>query len=188
MQRPALSPAPLHPPRRKRRAGMTLAELVMASTLGTLILTQVLSIALSCQRILAGIVENTELTITHRNLREKLLFRLTPDQDYGLAGSPIDALTNNRVTFHDATTPASLEHLSFTGTGGLLYSEALADDDGTQRWLTPRALRLEPAEEHAFQWNADLDTLYVNLSLATRDGRHKQLQTIAIPRFGKVMK
>lgn len=167
---------------------MTLAEVVMASSLGVLILGQVLSVTISCQRGIAAIVANTELAITLRNVRDKLLFRLTPGENEGLCSVAIDQVSTERVTFHKVGSIGSPEHLSLSGTGGLTYSEAETDSPFARRWLAPAPILVSPASTSAFQWNADLDTLYVDLQVATQNGQHTLVQRLAVPRFGKVLK
>lgn len=171
-----------------RRAGMTLMEVMMVSTLGVLILGQVISVTISCQRAVAGIIANTELSVALRNLRDKLLFRLTPGEDEGLCSVAIDQVASGRVAFHKVGSIGSPETLSLSGTGGLTYSEAEEDSALAQRWLAPTALHVSPADTTAFQWNADLDTLYVDLQVASQNGKYTQTQRLAVPRFGKVLK
>ena len=167
---------------------MTLAEVVMASSLGVLILGQVLSVAISCQRGVSTILANTELAITLRNVRDKLLFRLTPGENEGLCSVAIDQVSAERVAFHKVGSISSPETLSLSSTGGLTYSEAEEDSTLAERWLAPAPLYISPASTTAFQWNADLDTLYVDLQVATHNGKHALTQRLAVPRFGKVLK
>lgn len=171
-----------------RRAGMTLMEVTMVSTLGVLILGQVISVTISCQRAVASIIANTELSVALRNLRDKLLFRLTPGENEGLCSVAIDQVSAGRIAFHKVGSIGSPETLSLSGTSGLTYSEAEEDSALAQRWLAPTALHVSPADTTAFQWNADLDTLYVDLQVASQNGQYTQAQRLAVPRFGKVLK
>ncbi|MGN0886116.1 MAG: hypothetical protein ACI4RT_03870 [Candidatus Spyradenecus sp.] len=178
----------LSPRRQRRRAGMTLLEVTMVSALGVLILGQVISVTLSCQRAVASIIANTELSVALRNLRDKLLFRLTPGEDEGLCSVSIDQVSAGRVTFHKVGSIGSPETLSLSGTSGLTYSEADEDSALARRWLAPAPLVVSPADTTAFRWNTDLDTLYVDLQVASQNGKYTQVQRLAVPRFGKVLK
>ena len=60
--------------------------------------------------------------MTLRNVRDKLLFRLTPGENEGLCSVSIDQLSAERVTFHKVGSIGSPETLSLSGTGGLIYS------------------------------------------------------------------
>lgn len=171
-----------------RRAGMTLLEVTMVSALGVLILGQVISVTLSCQRAVASIIANTELSVALRNLRDKLLFRLTPGENEGLCSVVIDQVIAGRVTFHPVGAIGTIESLTLNGTNGLTYSEAEEDSALARRWLAPSPLVVSPADTTAFRWNTDLDTLYIDLQVASQNGQYTQAQRLAVPRFGKVLK
>ena len=170
------------------RAGITLIEVVMVSALGVLLLGQVISVALSCQRAIAEIMANTELSITMRNLRDKLLFRLEPEDSLGLLGVPIDSVSSEAITFHAVGEADASERLSFSAASGLIYDGAEEDSALERRWLAPSALSVTPGDATAFRWNDDLDTLYLELKLSPHDDRYALTQRLAIPRFGRVLK
>lgn len=61
-----------------RRSGFTLVEVMIASAIGVIVFAAVLSSFLTTQRMLKTAMAETELSLAMRELREKLLFHVSP--------------------------------------------------------------------------------------------------------------
>ena len=61
------------------RGGFTLAETMVAAAVGTLVLGVVLSSFIAAQRMLHTAMAESELSLAMREMRDKLLFKASPD-------------------------------------------------------------------------------------------------------------
>ncbi len=80
------------PSERNRRQGFTLPELLIASSLFILVITQALSTLLASHRLIEATAADIELSLRTYSLREKLLFSLNEDEG-GLMNASLSDLT-----------------------------------------------------------------------------------------------
>ena len=141
------------------RRGFTLVETMSAVAIGVIVLTAVASSFMAAQRMLHTAMAESELSLAMREMRDKLLFKASPDvagNHYGglLSGTGLnegDVLSCSSVemggrtvgsTLGD-TADSSLRLLVWTvGGEKMLINERTPDKDAHVRWLWPGSFAL----------------------------------------------
>lgn len=171
----------------RARNGFTLVETMIAMVIGVIVLASVLSVFLTTQRLLKTAMAESELSLAARELREKLLFQVTPPID-GVTYAGLLSATNlneNQIAqgyvemeagglgtgigdFH--AQPIRL----LTETSGALrhfINERTPDKDAHKRWLIPEGLGLaaydmrEIVDWAPYNGNMGLYRVYIDLEL-----------------------
>ena len=141
------------------RRGFTIAETMIAAGIGTIALTAVLSSFMAAQNMLHTAMAESELSLAMREMRDKLLFKASPDisgNHYGglLSGINLnesDVRSYNSVEMSGHTVGSSLGSTADSSVrllvwtiGGtkMLINERTPDKDGHARWLWPGSLAL----------------------------------------------
>lgn len=142
------------------RGGYTLAELTVATAISVIVLASVVSTFVTAQRMLHAAMAESELSLAMREMREKLLFKASPDvngRHYAglLSGS---GLNENGVRGFDSvemTCPsigatlaskddASMRILAWkVGGDTVLMNERTPDKDRHAHWLMPGCVGMD---------------------------------------------
>ena len=141
------------------RGGFTLAETMIASAIGSLVLAVVVSSFIAAQRMLHTAMAESELSLAMREMRDKLLFKASPD----ISGSHYSGLLSGwSLNEGDVRSYASVEMSGRTvgsslssgadssirllvwqiGDRKMLINERTPDKDAHARWLWPGSLAL----------------------------------------------
>ncbi|MBO7684457.1 MAG: hypothetical protein J6T51_07005 [Kiritimatiellae bacterium] len=141
------------------RRGFTLLETMLAAATGAIALAAVLSSFMAAQKMLHTAMAESELSLAMREMREKLLFKASPDvsgSHYGglLSGS---GLNENEAKSYSSvemgghavgsslgsTSDSSVRLLVWTSGGSkMLINERTPDKDAHVRWLWPGGMSL----------------------------------------------
>ena len=141
------------------KSGFTMVETMVAAAIGVIVLVSVGSSFLAAQRMLHTAMAESELSLAMREMREKLIFKASPDvsgNHYGglLSGTE---LNEGGVRGYDSvemaghtvgstlgtTSDSSLRLLVWTvGNDKLLINERTPDKDAHVRWLWPGSMAL----------------------------------------------
>ena len=141
------------------RRGFTMVETMVAAAIGVIVLTAITSSFMAAQRMLHTAMAESELSLAMREMRDKLLFKVSPDisgNHYGglLSGASLnegDVRSGNSVEMSvctvgstlGGTADSSLRLLVWTKNGRkMLINERTPDKDAHARWLWPGALEL----------------------------------------------
>ena len=141
------------------RRGFTIVETMTAAAIGVIVLTAVASSFMAAQRMLHVAMSESELSLAMREMRDKLLFKASPDisgNHYGglLSGTGLnegDVIGYNSVEMNGRTVGASLGNTAdsslrlqvWTIDGKkMLINERTPDKDAHARWLWPGSLAL----------------------------------------------
>ncbi len=122
--------------RKNRTSGFTLAEVMIAIFIGSLVLAQLLTAMIASQRIYRDTVADCELTYKTCALREKLLYDLGDADAGGLAM----ALRNGTTSPSASADRQTLNYLRPGGDGDSLSLNGTAlesGDDDVTAWITP---------------------------------------------------
>ena len=139
------------------RRGFTIVETMVAAAIGVIALTAVASSFMAAYRMLHTAMAESELSLAMREMRDKLLFKVSPDisgNHYGglLSGASLnegEVRSGNAVEMSGSTVgatlggtaDASLRLLVWTVDGHkMLINERTPDKDAHARWLWPGAL------------------------------------------------
>lgn len=139
------------------KRGFTMVETLIASAISLIALTAISTSFMALRNMLHTAMAETELSLAMRELRDKLLFKASPDvsgNHYGglLSGQNLnenDVKSLNAVemdgravgTTLGSTTDSSLRLLVWTVDGRkMLMNERTPDKDGHARWLWPGML------------------------------------------------
>jgi len=150
------------------RRGFTIVETMVAATVGIVVLTAVGSSFMAAQKMLHTAMAESELSLAMREMRDKLLFKASPDvsgNHYGglLSGTDLnESDMQNSVEMSGrtvgstlgTTSDSSLRLLVWTVDGEkLLINERTPNKDAYVRWLWPGSLALakwsDPEEDVA---------------------------------------
>lgn len=198
------------------RGGFTLVETMISSAIGVTVLLVVVSAFMTAQSMLRTAMTESELSLALREMRDKLLFKASPDidgQHYAglLSGRQ---LNENGVTQRHAVemsgrkvggslssaSDASLRLLVWQqGTKTMLINEHTPNKDAHVRWLWPGALALADCSGLSDlldydAWNASgskIYRLYFDLAVAAdvkrRDGSSiVRRERVTVPLLGKL--
>ena len=141
------------------RRGFTLVETMVAASIGVLVLAMVMAPFISAQRMLRTARAEAELSLAMRELRDKLLFKASPDisgNHYGglLSGmslneSDVKGGTSVEMSGHTVgatlgnTADSSIRLLVWqVGDCKMLINERTPDKDNHVRWLWPGSFEL----------------------------------------------
>lgn len=173
-----ISPPSIAPCRR----GFTFVETMIATAIGVIVLTSVLSSFMAAQRMLHTAMAESELSLAMRELRDKILFKASPDisgSHYaGLLSSVAlnegDVRGYNSVEMSGHTVGSSLSSESTSsvrlilwqvGNKKMLINERTPNKDAHVNWLWPGSLAL-------VKWNdpeSDVSTMSDMLGYGSRN-------------------
>ena len=198
------------------RGGFTLGETMVALGIGGIVLTAVLSSFLAAQNMLHTAMAESELSLAMREMRDKLLFKVSPDisgNHYagllsGVEMNENDVREYNSVEMNGHTVGSSLSseagssvRLLLWQVGGkkMLINERTPNKDAHVRWLWPGSLAL--ADCNALSDILSFDSrnasgsnvyrLHFDIGLEAdvhrRDGSHiVRRERVSVPVFGKI--
>lgn len=139
------------------RRGFTMVETMVTAAVGAIVLLSVGSSFMTAQRMLHTAMAESELSLAMREMRDKLLFKASPDvsdSHYGglLSGTELnEGDVRNSVEMSSrtigstlgATADSSLRLLVWSvGSDKMLINERTPNKDAYVRWLWPGALSL----------------------------------------------
>ena len=144
------------------KRAFTLVELMTASVVGIIVLTAVGSTFMSALRMLATAMADTELSLSAREIRERLLFRAAPVID-GVVYAGILSGTNSSSIVEGGATPniqmscpalgetfadrpaQSMRIMLTTDSDGskYLFNERMPEKERHRRWLRPGGFSLK---------------------------------------------
>ena len=200
----------------RRRGGFTLGETRVALGIGGIVLTAVLSSFLAAQNMLHTAMAESELSLAMREMRDKLLFKVSPDisgNHYagllsGVEMNENDVRGYNSVEMNGHTVGSSLSseagssvRLLLWQVGGkkMLINERTPNKDAHVRWLWPGSLAL--ADCNALSDILSFDSrnasgsnvyrLHFDIGLEAdvhrHDGSHiVRRERVSVPVFGKI--
>lgn len=148
---------------RARCHGFTYAEVLMATALTAVVMSQVVTALVTSQRLFESTVADLELSLHSRELREKVLFNIIPDEG-GLMNISQSELTieNGKKGWGDG-----IRFKPKKGPGNRLAlgkNKKLKADRGNPAWLARGAFILQTNE--LFCAVASNGTILVNLDVA----------------------
>ena len=146
-------------PHGRLRRGFTLVEAMIVTAIGGIVLTAILSSFMATQNMLHTAMAESELSLAMREMREKLLFKASPDisgNHYGglLSGSSLNesevrGYSSVEMSGHtvgsslNSTSDSSVRLLVWTINGTkMLINERTPNKDAYARWLWPGSLAL----------------------------------------------
>ena len=198
------------------RGGFTLVEMMIASAIGATVLLVVVSAFMTAQSMLKTAMAESELSLALREMRDKLLFKVSPDvggQHYAglLSGRQLNengAMQRTSVEMEGRKVGSSLSSASDAslrllvwqqGTKNMLINERTPNKDAHARWLWPGALALADCSGMSDlldydAWNANgskIYRLYFDLAVAAdvkrRDGSSiVRRERVTVPLLGKL--
>ena len=198
------------------RGGFTLVETMIASAIGATVLFVVVSAFMTAQSMLKTAMAESELSLALREMRDKLLFKVSPDvggQHYAglLSGRQLNengAMQRTAVEMEGRKVGSSLSSASDAslrllvwqqGTKNMLINERTPNKDAHARWLWPGALALADCSGMSDlldydAWNANgskIYRLYFDLAVAAdvkrRDGSSiVRRERVTVPQLGKL--
>ena len=198
------------------RGGFTQGETMVALGIGGIVLTAVLSSFLAAQNMLHTAMAESELSLAMREMRDKLMFKVSPDisgNHYagllsGVEMNENDVRGYNSVEMNGHTVGSSLSseagssvRLLLWQVGGkkMLINERTPNKDAHVRWLWPGSLAL--ADCNALSDILSFDSrnasgsnvyrLHFDIGLEAdvhrRDGSHiVRRERVSVPVFGKI--
>ncbi len=154
-----------------KKRGFTLVEVLVASTISVLVFAQVATLMISSQRALHEIIADVEMTMTARELSEKMLFHLSNTVP-GLTSATDVAASGVGISFRDSTK---------TSQGGIYPWQDQFIDMGLQgvpvRWLSFGALRMSEPKPFKLQYKDH----YVRIEYALQSTVLGKTRTIDFP-------
>ncbi len=189
----------------KNRRGMTLVEVLIASSISVVVLLAVCSGTSACYQFYESMMADTELSLHSRALRDKILFHATAPAN-GTVSSGFLSGTNLVVNTSSlsmicetvgasGTRGTRQMNLRLSGTGTSKRLTADNNAQSTDRWLSPSATWINSSWDDLVD-TTDLNTkhrIYVDIPLTISlrrpfGGRSAITRTerITIPLFGKV--
>ena len=198
------------------RGGYTLVEVMVSAAVGAIALAAVLSSFMAAQRMLHTAMAESELSLAMREMRDKLLFKASPDisgSHYGglLSGvslneSEIRAFSSVEMSGHTvgsslgSTADSSIRLLVWTiGGRKMLINERTPDKDGHAKWLWPGSLALAGCSSLSDMLSYDsrnsngsnIYRLHLDIGIAADGGRADGSQIVrrervSVPVLGKL--
>ena len=202
--------------RARLRGGFTLAETMVAVGIGVIVLTAVLSSFMAAQSMLHTAMAEAELSLAMREMRDKLLFKASPDiagRHYAGLLSGVDMNENgvrgySSVEMSGRTVGSTLSSVADSsvrllvwqvGDRKMLINERTPDKDAHVRWLWPGSLALADCSSMADilsydSRNANGSNVYrlyfdigIEADVRRRDGsRIVRRERVSVPVFGKI--
>ncbi len=202
--------------RQKFRRGFTLIETLIASTIGALALAAVVSVFIIAWSMLSTAMAESELSLALREMRDKLLFKVTPDiggQHYAglLSGWQLNengATQRTSVEMAGRTVGSSLSStadsslrllVETVGKKKMLINERTPNKEAHRGWLWPGALALADCSGMSDLLGYDarnasgskIYRLYFDLAVAAdvkrRDGSSiVRRERVTVPLLGKL--
>lgn len=150
------------------RSGFTLVEMMIASSISTMVLITIATTFIFCQRTFRSTMADAEMTLALREIRDKLLFHAGPGLDEGLltgvAQAKSSAITMNWTTdkngFGNGPDKVKLV-LKNDDNGSYFINEGLADSETAQRWFCPNGFRLQG------NWSATVDLPRIQIDMGS---------------------
>ena len=139
------------------RRGFTLVETMVAASIGVLVLAMVMAPFISAQRMLRTAMAESELSLAMRELRDKLLFKASPDISGNHYSGLLSGMNLNESDIHNSvemsghtvgatlgnTADSSIRLLVWqVGDCKMLINERTPDKDSHVRWLWPGSFEL----------------------------------------------
>ena len=201
---------------RRGRGGFTLGETMVAVGIGAIVLTAVLSSFMAAQNMLHTAMAESELSLAMREMRDKLLFKVSPDiagRHYAglLSGVDMnegDVRNYNSVEMGGHTVGSSLDSTSDSsvrlrvwqvGDKKMLINERTPNKDDHVRWLWPGCLALSGCASMSDLLSYDARNLngsnvyrlYLDIGIEAdvhrRDGsRIVRRERVSVPVLGKL--
>ena len=198
------------------RRGFTMVETMVAGAIGVIVLASIASSFMAAQNMLHTAMAESELSLAMREMRDKLLFKASPDisgNHYagllsGVEMNENDVRGYNSVEMNGHTVGSSLSseagssvRLLLWQVGGkkMLINERTPNKDAHVRWLWPGSLAL--ADCNALSDILSFDSrnasgsnvyrLHFDIGLEAdvhrRDGSHiVRRERVSVPVFGKI--
>ena len=168
------------------RRGFTLVETMMVAVISVIVLTAVMSSFMAAQNMLHTAMAESELSLAMREMREKLLFKASPDisgSHYGglLSGSGLNeselrSFSSVEMGGHtvgsslSSTSDSSVRLLVWSVNGTkMLINERTPNKDAYVRWLWPGGLAL-----------ADCDSMSDVLNYKARNANGSNVYRISL--------
>ena len=155
-------------PQDRARRGFTLVEVMMVAAIGGIVLTAILSSFMAAQKMLLTAMVESELPLAMREMREKLLFKASPDisgNHYGglLSGTNLNEnaaqnLSSRSIEMSGHTVGSSLSSTSDSSVRLLVWTvsdkkmlinERTPNKDAYVRWLWPGGMSLVKREPNS---------------------------------------
>ena len=198
------------------RRGFTMVETMVVTAIGAVILLAMGSSFMTAQRMLHTAMAESELSLAMREMRDKLLFKASPDisgNHYGglLSGSGLnesEARNRNSVEMSGHTVGATLSNTNSSslrllvwsvGGAWMLINERTPNKDAHVRWLWPGSLALADCTAMSDILGCDarnangsnIYRLYFDIGLVAdvhrRDGSHiVRRERVSAPVLGKL--
>ena len=198
------------------RRGYTLVEVMVSAAIGTLVLGSVLSSFIATQNMLHTAMAESELSLAMREMRDKLLFKASPDisgNHYagllsctGLNEGDVRSMNSVEMSGHTVGTTLANESTSSirllvwqVGTTKMLINERTPNKDAHVRWLWPGSLALADCTSMSDllgydSRNANGSNIYrlhfdigIEANVHRRDGtRIVRRERVSVPVLGKI--
>lgn len=189
----------------KRRRGFTLVELMLASAVMVLAIGGALSMFVAVQRMTRTSFTEAELSVRMRELREKLLFHVSPPHDGRIWSGVLSGMNQSNVVEgdlkilmnqaygYDLTTakvvdqrielvPVTSGAVRFLGNDGDRHDERWAT-----RWLDPGGISWLPEAGFVKSPPAAQNTVFYVELVASVNGVTRR-ERVAVPVFGKTQR
>lgn len=200
----------------RSRRGFTLVETMAAVGIGAIVLTAVLSSFMAAQNMLHTAMAESELSLAMREMRDKLLFKASPDingnhytgllsgvdmNENGVRGYSAVEMSGHTVGSSLSSEAASSMRLLVWTVGGrkMLINERTPDKDAHVRWLWPGSLALADCDalsdilsfDSRSANGSNVYRLHFDIALEAdvhrRDGtRIVRRERVSVPVFGKI--
>ena len=198
------------------RRGFTLVEVMVVTAISAIVLTAIFSSFMATQNMLHTAMAESELSLAMREMREKLLFKASPDisgNHYGglLSGSGLnenEVKNFSSVEMSGHTVGSSLSSTSDSSVRLLVWSvndtkmlinERTPDKDAHARWLWPGGLALADCDSMSDVLNykarnlngSNIYRIYLDIGIAAdvqmRDGSQiVRKERVSVPILGKI--
>lgn len=126
--------------RNRSRSGMTLLELLIASALTVLVFAPMVFFLANCHQMIRHVLTESELSLQMRAVRDRLLFRISPNLDVGLLTGIVNADSAAiMVKWDDTATPSSSIRLLQRSENRkhFLFNERQPHSRESFNWSTP---------------------------------------------------
>ena len=198
------------------RRGFTRVEVMVVTAISAIVLTAIFSSFMATQNMLHTAMAESELSLAMREMREKLLFKASPDisgNHYGglLSGSGLnenEVKNFSSVEMSGHTVGSSLSSTSDSSVRLLVWSvndtkmlinERTPDKDAHARWLWPGGLALADCDSMSDVLNykarnlngSNIYRIYLDIGIAAdvqmRDGSQiVRKERVSVPILGKI--
>ena len=147
---------------RSTRSGLTLIEMMIASSISMTVLFSVVTSLVFCYRMFHETLADAELTLALRGVRDKLLFPAAPGMDGGLLSGTAMADANSiHVAWEtDLNATNHIQLLHHTDESGTYFlNNSVENTEINARWFHPAGFNLVGS------WEGTVDLPYVQIEL-----------------------